>query len=247
MDFPNKRIHHSILLLTTVLYSAVVISFGKYELISVIPFFCYPALMIAFSDVPIRRVLKHLIFIEPLIIGVGLLNPFFEKQTFQLLDVSWSYGWISLFSLMLRGTMILLTTLVLSEQIRFDEALIGLRIPPMIVTQLAITYRYIGLLTQEIKAVMLAYSLRSSRGKRIDIKHMGSILGHFFIRTLDKANRVHHAMMLRGFDGTNHRLSGIPVSWQDLVYVVVWGIVFCGLRLLDVSTMLGRIIVGGGL
>jgi len=247
MDHTNKGNHHSILLLTTVLYSAVVISFGKYEITRVVPFVIYPAMMIAFSDISLKSILKKLILIEPLIIGVGLMNPFFEKETFQVLSLSLSYGWISLLSLFLRGTLILFATIVLSEKIQLEEALIGLRLPPLFVTQLAITYRYIGLLTREIKSVMLAYKLRSSHSKRVDIKHMGSLLGHFFIRTLDKANRVHHAMVLRGFDGSNHRLSVRPLKISDIMVFIFWGCVFIGLRVIDVSDAFGRFVLGGGL
>lgn len=247
MDLSKTKIHHSILLLTTVLYSAVVISFGKYEITKVIPFIIYPAMMFAFIDAPIKPILKKLILIEPLILGIGILNPFFENQTFQVFDLSLSYGWLSLGSLVLRGTMILLSTLILAESIQLEEALIGLKMPPIFVTQLALTYRYIGLMTHEIKTVMLAYSLRSQQTKRINIKHMGSILGHFFIRTLDKANRVHHAMMLRGFDGTNHRMSGKPILVKDWLVFILWTIIFFGLRVLDVSNVLGQWLMGGGI
>ncbi len=241
----QQSVHHSIKLITTVLFSTVVISFGKYEILRLLPFFMFPMMLFAYSNMQGKVLLKRLLMIEPLIVGVGILNPFFESQTFMLGSLELSIGWISFVSLIVRSTLILMTALVLAESLQLEEALIGLKVPPLFVTQVALTYRYIGLLTKEIKSVLLAYRLRSANEKRVRMHHMGSVLGHFFLRTLDKANNVHEAMLLRGFDGTHHGVRGRAFKGRDFMYLIVWASVLIGMRLIDVGALFGKLMMGG--
>jgi len=241
----QQSVHHSIKLITTVLFSTVVISFGKYEILRLLPFFTFPMLLFAYSNMQVKVLLKRLIMIEPLIVGIGILNPFFESQTFMLGNLELSIGWISFISLFVRSTLILMTALVLAESLQIEEALIGLKVPPLIVTQVALTYSYIGLLSKEIKSVLLAYHLRSANENSIRIQHMGSVLGHFFLRTLDKANTVHEAVLLRGFDGSHHGVRSRSFTGQDYIYIILWGLVLIGLRLFDVGALFGQLMIGG--
>lgn len=243
----NKTVHHSIKLITTVLFSTVVISFGKYEILRLLPFFVFPMLLFAGSNLQVKVLMKRLLLIEPLILGIGILNPFFESETFMLGGLVLSMGWLSFASLFIRSLLILMTAIVLAESLALEEALIGLKVPPIFVTQVALTYRYIGLLTKEVKAVLLAYRLRSSRRKNVRMQHMGSILGHFFLRTLDKANTIHEAMMLRGFDGTHHGVRGRAFKGRDVAYLVIWTFVLIGLRIFDVGAWIGILMMGGAL
>lgn len=241
----HTAIHDSIKLITTVLFSTVVISFGKYEVLRLLPLFVFPMLLFAYSDMRGKLLMKRLILLEPLVVGIGILNPFFESQTFMLGGLELSIGWISFVSLIVRSTLILMTALILAESLKLEEALMGLRVPPIFVTQVALTYRYIGLLTKEVKAVLLAYRLRASSDKPIRMQHMGSVLGHFFLRTLDKANTIHEAMLLRGFDGTHHGVRGRAFSGKDLAYLLLWTGAFALLRFVDFGLLIGRLIIGG--
>ena len=74
---------------------------------------------------------------------------------------------------------------------------------------------------------------------------MGSVLGHFFLRTLDKANTVHEAMLLRGFDGTHHGVRGRAFKGQDFIYLILWTFILIGMRLIDVGALFGKLMMGG--
>ncbi len=82
------------------------------------------------------------------------------------------------------------------------NALIELRTPPLLVAILASMYRYIGVLIGEFSAMRRAAASRnlmnSNRTVRLVI---GNMMGALFIRTYDRGNRVHQAMLSRGYQG----------------------------------------------
>ncbi len=78
-------------------------------------------------------------------------------------------------------------------------ALRSLHVPRVLVVTLLLLYRYLILLLQEGQRMSTAYALRSPLQKNIPKRIWGSFLGLWFLRSLDRAERVYEAMELRGF------------------------------------------------
>lgn len=82
-------------------------------------------------------------------------------------------------------------------------------------------YRYIGVLVEEASTMITAYRLRNPGYKWPYIKHMGSFVGHLFLRSFDRAQRVYNAMKCRGY-GENHNFNfKSPMKISDVVYMLI--------------------------
>lgn len=68
------------------------------------------------------------------------------------------------------------------------------------------------------------------------------IIGQLLLRTLDRAKRIHQAMLCRGFDGELRVLRPLKLDLRDVVFLVGWSVLFILLRLYDIPQWLGRLV-----
>lgn len=143
------------------------------------------------SGLPPRRLLARLLMVEPFAIGVALLS---------LLQP----GGVGIFlGLVAKSTLCLFCFVLIGMTTRFTDllsALITLRVPALIVTTLALTYRYLFLLIDEAGRMQRARSSRScARGRRLDWRLAATVVAQLFVRSSERAERVYAAMCARGF------------------------------------------------
>ncbi|MBD1932484.1 cobalt ECF transporter T component CbiQ [Trichocoleus sp. FACHB-69] len=154
-------------------------------------------------------VLLKRIAVEFAFIGAVLLGTLFREGG----EVIWSWGplRITTVGLMVLGSvtlkallsLIILNVLTLTTSIpALLNALVALRVPPLLVAILASMYRYIGVLIGEFNAMRRAAASRnlmgSNRWQRLVI---GNMMGSLFIRTYERGDRVYQAMLARGYQG----------------------------------------------
>jgi cobalt/nickel transport system permease protein len=232
-DSVIHRIHPVAKFITLLAYLITVISFGRYEIVRLIPFVFYPMVLILLADLPAGPILKRLLMTEPLIIGVGILNPIFDPN-----------GWTTFASIMFKCALTVTAGLVLvatTGMERIGQALRALRLPKLFVLQILLTYRYISLLIEELAKILRAYRLRAPKMKGVRLKDSGSLAGHLLIRTYDRALRVNEAMKLRGFQGEYHSGNEQKMIPRDIAYLLVWSMFFAAIRIFDIPTLLGSI------
>ncbi|MBZ4688082.1 MAG: cobalt/nickel transport system permease protein [Clostridia bacterium] len=244
------NIHPLMKVLTTGVYLMVTVSFGKYELSGLLPLIFYPVVLITLADIPIVPIFKRVLLVLPLIIGIGLFNPLFDKNPMIVLPwIQISGGWISFFSILIKGFLTILAALILiatTGMTRIASALRIMRIPRLFIMQLLLTYRYISVLIEEVGRVVRAYSLRSPGEKGIRFSNWGSLTGQLLIRTLERAQRVYHSMCCRGFAGEYNvgREKGMGIG--DIVYFVGWSLYFVIIRYFNIPAMIGSLMMGVG-
>ena len=151
--------------------------------------------------------------IEFAFIGTVLLGTLFHDGG----EVIWQWGVIRittegltvLGSVTLKATLclLMLNFLTLTTSIpALLQSLVQLRVPPLLVAILASMYRYIGLLIDELGAMRQAAASRNlavSSGQR-QRSVVGNMFGALFIRTFERGERVHQAMLARGYTGIPH-------------------------------------------
>ena len=71
-----------------------------------------------------------------------------------------------------------------------------------------------------------------------------SMIGHLLLRTMDRAQRIHLAMLCRGFDGQIHYAASSKIRLSDLLFFAGWSGFFTLLRLYDLPAWLGKELVG---
>ena len=75
------------------------------------------------------------------------------------------------------------------------------------------------------------------------IRVFGSLVGQLLLRTLDRARRIHLAMLCRGFDGEVRLMRPLHFTKIDLAYTLGWSGLFVIMRLYDIPQRLGTIIM----
>ena len=68
--------------------------------------------------------------------------------------------------------------------------------------------------------------------------------GHLLLRTMDRAQRIHLAMLCRGFDGTIRPFHPLGVRGWEVMFVAGWSALFVFMRLYNVPRSLGTMILG---
>lgn len=232
-DTAIHRIHPVPKLLVTIVYLIVVTSFGRYEISGLFPLVIYPMVLVLLAEIPAAVIFKRLLMVEPLIIGIGILNPLFDPR-----------GWITFASIMIKCGLTVTACLVLVSTTGLDkiaQALRKLKVPGIFVLQFVLTFRYISLLIEELARMVRAYSLRAPQQKGVRLKDSGSFVGQLLLRTYDRAQRVYDSMKLRGFAGDYRSYAKTRVTWNDIIFLLSWISFFIIARMFDIPGLLGSV------
>ncbi|EHQ87667.1 cobalt ECF transporter T component CbiQ [Desulfosporosinus youngiae] len=241
------RLHPLIKLLTTVGFLTVVVSFNRYDIGGLLPLFLYPVMVFSLAELPIKPILLRILLVSPFIIGIGILNPFFDDQIFRLAGREISRGWITFLAIMLKGGLTVTAALLLIATTGMDRlggALRMLKIPRIFVVQLLLTYRYISVLMEEVARTLRAYSLRAPEQKGVHRSAWGSLAGQLILRTFDRAQRIYEAMCLRGFAGEYNTGSFKELKVWDLAYLAGWVLFFAIARIYNIPMLIGSLLTG---
>lgn len=231
-----NRLHPLVKLLLTVFYIAVTVSFPKYGLAPLLCMGVYPIALFILGEIPFWDSLRRLRVVLPFVCLVGLLNPFFERQPVLALGpITVTTGMVSMATLMGKGIYSVLASYLLIATTSIEKICYAMRllhIPSVLVTQVLLTYRYIGVLLGEANRMIQAYSLRAPGQKGVHFKVWGSLAGQLLLRSMDRASEVYESMALRGYHGEFAYAAEKPCQWKDILYFLAWCAVFCGIRLL---------------
>lgn len=242
-DSPVHRLHAAAKLFSTVFYIILVMSFDKYGLTGLFPMLLWPVLLFTLSGIPIRTCFYKLRIVLPLVMAVGLFNPFFDRKTmFFLGPMPISGGIISMLTLMLKGILCLMASFILVASTPFDSICASLRklhVPGMLVTLLLLTYRYVGLLTEELSIMNQAYQLRAPGQKGIHISAWGSFLGQLLLRSMDRAKELYESMQLRGYHHHFHYAPSKVFGIKDAIWLLLSSLLFLLIRFVPLVRILG--------
>lgn len=185
------------------------------------------------SEVSISKLMKRMT-IESAFISTILLGTLFRGGG----EVLWSWGWMQITTggLIVLGSVTLkvllslfiLNILTLSTTVPLLlHGLVAIRTPPLLVAILASMYRYINVLVEEFNAMRRAaasrnfsdYNLWQNQGKHRAWQRQvfGNMIGMLFIRTYDRGDRIHQAMLARGYQGIPLVLETPQVGQRDLM------------------------------
>lgn len=241
------RMHPLAKLLATLVYTVVLVSYDKYATIALLPLLFFPVFVAAAGRIPVGPILKRLLYIEPMIICVGLLNPLFDRGTTTVLGYTISSGWLIFISIVLKGSLAVTSALLLIATTGMDGIALSLRkmrVPKIFVLQLMLTYRYISVLLEEAARTLQAYALRAFDSKGLKREVWGPLLGQILLRTMDRAQRIYEAMCLRGFIGEYRTGKTSRPGLGDFLYVICWGIFFAASRAVNLPLRLGNLLTG---
>jgi cobalt/nickel transport system permease protein len=113
---------------------------------------------------------------------------------------------VVLLTILAKNSLAFLATLVLVNVTPFRKLLAAMRrlgMPPVLVSTLQFMYRYLHVLADELDRMVQARRSRTfRRSGRLDWGLLTGLIGVLFLRAFERGERVHAAMIARGWDGT---------------------------------------------
>ncbi|OJV64314.1 MAG: cobalt ECF transporter T component CbiQ [Clostridiales bacterium 38-18] len=222
-------------LLAVFIFLIMVSTVPKYGLSQMLYFTIFPIVILIASGLPVKPFIRKMVLPSFLAIGIGLINPFLDVNQFYLTrQIVISAGWISFFTLWLKSLVCVGMTLLLVATTEIDaigDGLLQMKVPKLFVSIFVMTYRMIVVLVDELERGLTAYLLRSNGKVALNFSNWGSFVGQWFIRTADRGERLHHAMLLRGFEETViHETK--PFQSMDVVKLMVFILALMSIRIL---------------
>lgn len=193
-SYSDSRIHRlpaavKLAVALTIVIVTAVLPVGRWDAFIVI------ALLLtgvaAASRVPASFILRRLVTLEPLALGVAGLAIFQP------------HGGRIFMTMLAKTTLCLLTMILLSSTTPFAAMLDVMKrahVPDILVSTLALMYRYMFVLADEAQRMRRARASRTFRPGRWWTWHgLATVIGQLFVRSTERAERIYAAMIARGW------------------------------------------------
>jgi len=162
--------------------------------------------VIAISRVPLTYILKRSVVELPFVLFAVLLPFVATGPQTEVLGVTVSqHGLQAGIALLVKGTLGVLASLTLAATTEPQDLLAGLerlRLPEQLVQIMAFMVRYLDVVTGEMQRMKVAREARGFNAR--DPRHwpvLARSAGALFIRSYERGERVHLAMLSRGYTG----------------------------------------------
>lgn len=232
----------------TIFFLFTVVSFPKYEVVALAPFFLFPALLSTLGGISLRFIARKVLLVSPFAILIGIFNPLFDSQTVAFgSGMTISAGWLSLAAILLKFTLTVSAALLLVATTSFPgvcHALRRLGFPAIFVTQLLFLYRYLFVLAEEAMRIVRARDIRSFGGQGRGPRVFARLIGVLLVRSLDRAERIYRAMLSRGFSGDIPRIGLFRLRSGDLAFTAAMGVFLVAFRFFPMTEAFGRFAQG---
>jgi cobalt/nickel transport system permease protein len=173
------------------------------RVVRALPFFLLPALTLPFS-VP-----------GPVLAEIG---PFTLSGP----------GSLRAAEIILRATLAVSAVTIVISTTRVTDllrALDSLPLPRLVTGSLALGYRYVYLLNDELDRTGRALHSRAGRARRLRLwRARAAALAHMFFRAHDRSTRIHAAMLSRGYRGrlpVLHPVADVPGTWSLMIVALI--------------------------
>lgn len=162
-------------------------------------------LVISVSGVPLRYVVPRMVVEVPFLAFAALMPFLSTGPRIEVLGVAMSRpGLEAGTALVIKGSLGVLASLTLAATTEPHELLSGLRrlrVPAALVDVMAFMLRYLDVVTDELRRMRIAvdsrgFSARSPRHWAV----LATSLGALFVRSYERGERVHRAMLSRGYE-----------------------------------------------
>lgn len=197
------------------------------------------------ASLPTKELLRRLVPINIFIIFLWFFLPFtFEgKPLFSvgpLVGTHEGVLYATQITIKSNAIVVVLIALVSSTSIlTLGHAMHELRVPKKIVHLFFFTYRYIHVIYREYFRLVNAMKVRGFRpGTNIHTyKTFAYLVGMLLVRSCDRAQRVHRAMLCRGFRGNLYSLSEFSLRTTDVISLILMLALILALGVLEWTKM----------
>lgn len=202
--------------------------------------------VVLLARLPMGKTLARSAAVIPFSLLIAAFVPFLSEgravATFHLL---WARVEVTREGLLVLGEVVskswlcVVGLVILSSTTSPRELLAGLRklgLPAVMVATLFLTLRYLTLFADEARQMERARKSRATTTwYRLGIRSTAGVVASLFIRGYDTGQRVHLAMLSRGFDGQVHESDTSSPSLSAVAACVCLGLLLVGIRVWGAS------------
>ncbi|MFI9614916.1 cobalt ECF transporter T component CbiQ [Streptomyces sp. NPDC052023] len=183
------------------------------------------AVVAGIARVPPLFLVKRLLIEVPFVAFAVLLPFVAEGERVEVLGMSLSVsGLWGAWNVLAKGTLGVAASVLLAATTELRELLLGLerlKLPPLLVQIASFMIRYADVITDEMRRMRIA---RESRGfEARGLRHWGVLAksaGALFIRCYERGERVHLAMVSRGYTGVMPVIDEVTASRAQWSYAL---------------------------
>lgn len=228
--------------LGAVIYIATVLSVSLDSLPTLLLLWIFPIIASTLGGISYGTVFRKSLYTLPFIIFIGIFNPIFQREPMLYIGTTpISRGWVEFVAILLRGLLSVQIVIILIMTTGFYKVCRGMShmgVPSIFTTQLLLVYRYIYVLVDEAINMDRARKSRNYGRKGYGIKMWGIFIGQLLIRTVTRAQRIHMAMVSRGFTGEIRSITRTRWHLRDTVFLAVCCIALVACRFVNVGALL---------
>ncbi|MBQ9241916.1 MAG: cobalt ECF transporter T component CbiQ [Proteobacteria bacterium] len=207
---PIHRIDPALKLLMMLAFECCVISCAP-EQICLLPVYLVALLIIGtIARISPGLFFRRLALALPFAFFTGIWGCFYDHYPATLMGFTITRGELSFLSILLRTALCVGCVLIYAGTTRISMMAAGMRrlhIPQEIVSIFELMWRYLSVLTDEARNVRTAWMLRNGSANGISLKYFGSLLGGILVRSIDRAQQIHTAMICRGYPAASRAAS----------------------------------------
>jgi cobalt/nickel transport system permease protein len=170
-------------------------------------FGAYAALLVAVSvvaRVPATTILRRMAIETPYVVFAVLLPFVATGPQVSVAGMSLSSsGLLGAWNLLAKGTLGVVAAILLSATTSPRALLVGLerlRLPSALIAILSFMVRYVSVVSDDLRRMRIARLSRGARGGHLKAVAAGA--GSLFVRSYERGERVHLAMLARGYNGS---------------------------------------------
>ena len=144
------------------------------------------------SRFPPVTLLRRLLMLEPFAVAASALVLFRPD------------GWTAFWTLLVKSSLSLTIVIIFSATTPFGDIftlLRRLKLPGILLTTIALLYRYLFVLADQVERMRRARAGRTfAKGRRLAWFLNSGVIGHLAVRSVERAERVYAAMRARGWE-----------------------------------------------
>jgi cobalt/nickel transport system permease protein len=226
-------------IVVAILFSVVVAISSRF--LALLPALALSLFLIVLTGLPARTLCYRLLLVNGLIIFLWLLLPFtFHGETLFTIGplAVTKEGVLYASRITLKCNAILLAMIALLATMpvfTLGHAMSRLYFPDKIIHLFLFTYRYIHVIFREYQKLINAMRIRGfiPQTNLHTYRSYAYLVGMLLVKSYDRAERVHKAMLCRGFSGKYYTLTRFSTNIGDILYLSLMLAAILGLVVLQ--------------
>ena len=187
--------------------------------------------VIAMTGIGLATYVKRLAVIIPFVLFAVIVPFLGGGESVQVVGVSLSVdGLWATWNILVKAGLGATLSIALSATTRVPELLHGLtrlRVPRLLVAIIAFMLRYIDVLVEQLGRMRRSMVARGHDPRWLwQVKPIASSAGALFVRSYERGERVHQAMLARGYSGVMPVVTDRQASPREWLSVMLYPLVF---------------------